>query len=241
MDSRFRFGPEAVRVLLLVPWLLVLTACLPTFPVPVGDPEKSRIDPYISGTWVSTMNGKSILVLKPYDKRTWLLSVADLSSVLEACEVADVPIEDAAADQETPASGSYDEFMAEITMFGVGCYEIELLPRVWKVWRTKLGGEWFMTWEALADLDPEKGFEPDEWVVRGISKLNTNQLNLRMISDQNDAWDDIQEEDLTRRVVEKIIRKHARDPDFFEEDGDIELHRVLPEHYKLVEEFLDEG
>ncbi len=98
-----------------------------------------------------------------------------------------------------------------------------------------------MTWEALADLDPEKGFEPDEWVVRGISKLNTDQFNLRMISDQNDAWDDIQEEDMTRRVVEKIIRKHARDPDFFEEGGDIELHRVLPEHYKLVEEFLDEG
>jgi hypothetical protein len=232
-------APATTRVLLLLPLFLGLVACLPSFPVPVGDPEKSRIDPYISGIWVSTWDdGKAVLVFEPYDKRTWLLSITDISAEPENCEVAE---DNAASDQETLELSSYEELIADIAKLGKDCYELEYAPRAWKIWRTKLGGVWFMTWEPLGQFDAKKGFAPKEWDVRGIDKSSPNQLNLRLISDQNDAWDGIDEEDLTRRRVEKIIRKNARDPNFFEEDGDLELHRVLPEHYKLVEEFLAEG
>jgi len=51
------------------------------------------------------------------------------------------------------------------------------------------------------------------------------------------------EEDITRQMVEKIIRKHAGDADFYIEDDteNLILYRVQPEHAELVAEFFDEG
>ena len=49
--------------LALLPLLVGVWAC---FPVPVGDPEKSRIDPSMSGLWLGE---EALIVLDPYDKR----------------------------------------------------------------------------------------------------------------------------------------------------------------------------
>ena len=46
MNPRYRSFSGALIAIFAVPVFLGLTACLPTFPVPVGNPEKSRIDPY---------------------------------------------------------------------------------------------------------------------------------------------------------------------------------------------------
>ena len=233
MGSESRFMSGAARVLLLLPLIPGLTACLESFPVPVGDQEKSRVDPYISGVWVSNEDDR-FYVFQPYDKRTWLLTSAQLSEAFENCEVTEPNLEADELDY-------YDRFMADIAKNGTDCYEIDWKWPVFKVWRTKLGGEWFMTWEQLGDFDTERGFEPEEWMVLGIDTSVPEQLHLRIMRSANEGWDDIDWEDVTSRKVEKVIRKHARDDDFFEEKTFLELHRVLPEHVSLVEIFIDNG
>ena len=59
--------------LILIPLLMGVLACLP---VPVGDPEKSLVDPAMSGIWIGedAEGDASIIVLDPYDKRSWLMS-----------------------------------------------------------------------------------------------------------------------------------------------------------------------
>jgi hypothetical protein len=72
----------------LLPLLLGVLACIPPLPVPLGDPENSAIDPALSGAWVlgenggATMdNGLQVMVLDPYDRRTWLLYFITLEPV----------------------------------------------------------------------------------------------------------------------------------------------------------------
>jgi len=74
--------------IILLPLLVGVLACIPPLPVPLGDPENSAIDPALSGAWVlgenggATMdNGLEVMVLDPYDKRTWLLYFITLEPV----------------------------------------------------------------------------------------------------------------------------------------------------------------
>lgn len=241
MKSRTRSFTGAIVAVLALPVFMGLTACLPTFPVPVGDPEKSTIDPYISGIWLSEEE-EAFYVFEPYDKRTWLLTAFGLDEDLESCGDEEKLEED--TDEEEEELSYYDEMMADIAAFGTECFAVERGPGAIKVWRTKLGGEWFMTWESKGVFDAEKGFESDQWTVFHIDKSVPNQLRLEGINMEHDAWDkidDVDEEDITRRVVEKIIRKHADEKEFYEDKAFLIYHRVLPEHFELIEDFLDEG
>jgi hypothetical protein len=55
-------------------FILGLTACVKH---PVGDPEKSKVDPAYSGVWVTKdANGaSSLLFLRPYDARTYFVNI----------------------------------------------------------------------------------------------------------------------------------------------------------------------
>jgi hypothetical protein len=70
MISSIRSISGAVLMLMIIPVVEGLLACMP---VPIGNPERSRIDPEISGMWVSEGESEIDLYLfQPYDKRTWL-------------------------------------------------------------------------------------------------------------------------------------------------------------------------
>jgi hypothetical protein len=74
MNSRSRSLSGAALMLLIVPIFAGLLACMP---VPIGDPERSRIDPDLTGVWAVIASGESFdesgfYVFEPYDKRTWL-------------------------------------------------------------------------------------------------------------------------------------------------------------------------
>lgn len=73
MNKRIRSATGGLLMLLLIPFIVGLLACMP---VPIGDPEKSRIDPQISGIWVSKKEdkGAAYYAFEPFDKRTWLLT-----------------------------------------------------------------------------------------------------------------------------------------------------------------------
>jgi hypothetical protein len=255
MNPRYRSFSGALIAIFAVPIFLGLTACLPTFPVPVGNPEKSRIDPYITGIWM--LEDEDVFyIFEPYDKRTWVLSALDIYADDDACgeKVSAGPLEEVESleeveileevilDESETELNSYEELIADLERHGPDCFEAEYELASIKVWRTKLGGEWFMTWEPLGGFDSETGFGADEWVVFRIDASPPNELRLWALDTDHPAWDAIEEldeADVTRRAVEKVIRKNADDESFYGEDAFLPFYRVLPEHYELFEEFID--
>lgn len=73
MKARFRSATGALLMLLLIPFVVGLLACMP---VPIGNPERSRIDPGISGVWALNKGDDetAYYAFEPFDKRTWLLT-----------------------------------------------------------------------------------------------------------------------------------------------------------------------
>ena len=113
-----------------------------------------------------------------------------------------------------------------------------------KAWRTKLGGEGFMTWEDKGIFSAERGFEAEEWMVFRIDKAVPGQLRLWWMDEDHVGWDvldDIDEKDRTRRQHERVIRKYAGDEEFYGDEPVFTFYRVRPEHYELFEDFTLEG
>ena len=69
MKPRNRSLTGAVIAVLVLPVFAGLLACIPSFPVPIGNPEKSRIDSDISGMWLSDdEDGIFVYLFEPFDK-----------------------------------------------------------------------------------------------------------------------------------------------------------------------------
>ena len=68
-----------VTVAPLIVLILGLTACVKH---PVGDPEKSKVDPAYSGVWLLNVPGgeSSFLFLRPYDARTYFANIFSYQS-----------------------------------------------------------------------------------------------------------------------------------------------------------------
>ena len=171
MRSATRSTTGAVLMLAIAPFVVVLLACMP---VPIGNPERSRVDPAISGVWLATSDGDEVLyAFEPWDKRTWIVTGV---SVEEGDE--DVPIV------------------------------------VYKVWRSKHGGERFMTWEPRINYGNEE-FQPEMWIVFREQREGDGRMSLHMVNGDDDVFDGLDE---TRRAYEKVLRKNARNPDIYVDD-----------------------
>jgi len=72
MKPKFRSLSGAALMLVIIPIIAGLLACMP---VPIGDPERSRIDPELNGAWKMSEEGKesALYLFRPYDKRTWVV------------------------------------------------------------------------------------------------------------------------------------------------------------------------
>jgi poly-gamma-glutamate capsule biosynthesis protein CapA/YwtB (metallophosphatase superfamily) len=71
MQALFRRLGGVALALVMIPVFIGLLACMP---VPIGDPERSRIDEDLNGVWlaVSSEGEAALYVFQAYDKRTWL-------------------------------------------------------------------------------------------------------------------------------------------------------------------------
>lgn len=242
MKPRNRSLAGAAMAVVALPVFVGLTACLPTFPVPVGNPEKSRIDPAVSGVWL--LDGDSVFVFEPYDKRTWLLTATEISQDTDACPDdtdAEATTEEA---EEASAQSTYAATMARITALGRDCFSAARLPGAIKAWRSRFRGEWFMTWENKGVFDEERGFEPDEWYVFHIDTSVPGELILGWIDTDTDAWQDLEaldDDEVTQSAVERVFRKHADEPGFYTDEEALVLVRVRPEHLPLIADFIDDG
>jgi hypothetical protein len=205
----------------MIPAIIGLLACLP---VPIGDPERSRVDPDITGVW-SWVDGSEIAfyAFHAYDKRTWLLTGVALEEG-EGADLSEYDVETSSGLQlliENEEVGEEGPTASKATLY--------------KAWRTKLGGEWFMTWEGLFPHAEEK-FVPESWYVFRIQKTDANILDLYMIDGEDDRFDEVKK---TRRAYERVLKKHARDPDLFS-DEPIRLRKVAPAHREFVEDLAAE-
>lgn len=88
MKARQRSLSGFLLGIVLIPVLAGLVGCFEILPVPLGDPEKSRVDSGLSGLWLGE---EGVWALEPYDKRTWLVSVYSISD--DDCEAVEDPEE----------------------------------------------------------------------------------------------------------------------------------------------------
>ncbi len=221
MKPNTRSAGGAVLMLLMIPVIVGLLACMP---VPVGDPERSRIDPQITGVWVllDDRENPGFFVFEPYDKRTWLVTAVPIE------ESDDVDF----GDLESKSYADFAEFIDKEPVVGQDGLTAGKIEN-YKVWRTKLGGQWFMTWEPKMVFAAE-GFAPEAWFVFRLDLPDENTLELTMLDD--DLFDDVEE---TRRAYERVIKKNVRNEDLYDEDP-MRFFRVKPEHLDFFEDLARE-
>lgn len=201
MTPKSRSLSGAALMLLLIPIFAGLLACLP---VPIGDPERSRIDPELSGVWavLQSEDGGSeaiFYIIEPYDKRTWLVT----GGAMGAGEDSDLSNYDLT---------SYSGYAKLATTEPVDESSIYLDEMVfYKAWLKKLGGEIFMTWEPKVYLDNGIAM-PDTWMVYRVEKDGSDKIRLHLIDGESDLFEDAEK---TRRAYEKIIGRNALNPELY--------------------------
>lgn len=209
MKSTTRSATGAFLMPAIIPGILGLLACMP---VPIGDPERSRIDPEISGAWLFPSDDEpAFYAFEPYDKRTWLLTIIPI----ERGEESDLD------DYQLSKRVDLDRLIENESVGNDGVTTTRV--SLYKAWRTKLGGEWFMTLEPKADFENEH-FLPEVWFVFHIGRPDKNELVLRMVD--GDLFKDVEE---TRRAFERVIKKNARNDELYDEET-MRLLRLKPEH-----------
>lgn len=219
-----RSNAGLLLALLMLPLLLGVLACLP---VPVGNPEKSRIDPALSGAWVLTDSdgGYMFIVLDPYDKRTWLLSLIGLNADLS--DESDKP----AAEQDEAAIEESQRL--PFTALDASRFRVEEVG-VYKCWLTRIGGETFMTWESKTLSGTAPGEKPEYWWVFRVRKTGVDSFYLDNFDYSVDDLKNVS----TSREAEKIIRRHVGDPGFFKEEDAMKLQRLAADDFKAMQSLL---
>ncbi len=208
-------------MLVIIPIIAGLLACMP---VPVGDPERSRIDPAMNGWWVMTdEDGDAALcVLRPYDKRTWLVIRVSIEKG-DAAEIDQLEIKTAG------------DMLTVLGTTRVGAQGIVgTSPAVYKSWLTRIGGELFMTWEPVGEIDDKESFAPEAWFVFKLSEKPGDHFELKMLNAEYHGFEDLIDEleDTganpwkVRKQWERVIRRHVDDADLYADE--ITQFRRLP-------------
>jgi len=223
MTSRSRSLGGIVLMLLIIPIFAGLLACMP---VPIGDPERSRIDPAMTGVWVILADEENegdvgFYVFEPYDKRTWLV----MGIAIESGDAVDLD------DYDFSTYAGYEKLAADHRKSPQSFYADNVI--LYKAWLTKLGGVQFWTWEPKGMVDALTE-DPEAWFVYQVRRESENTLSLRMVDGDADAFDDIKK---TRRAYERVLKKHVSDPEIYIDDGAAQarLHRAEGEVLTFLE------
>ncbi len=229
MRANTRSTSGALLMLVIIPLFAGLLACMPEH-VPLGDPERARIRPEMSGVWYTgdadDLLGQ-VVVLQPWDKRTWLL----LNILMEQPD-----------DDELYDFATYDGLVRWLADGRAQDEEVPLAAILYKAWLTKIGGETFMTWEIRGlpneDRDGEEGLlDPWWWWDFRVTASNGSAMVLHLLDDE---FPPLKEAPRTRRGWEKVIRKHAQDDALYLENA-MQLRRVDPEHEGLFGKLVSEA
>jgi len=228
MTSRSRTLSGAALMLVIIPIFAGLLACMP---VPIGNPERSRIDPAMTGVWAVLATDDSdsdpgLYVFEPYDKRTWLIT----GFKLDEGDSVDLDQYDFSTYQGYEKLASREEVSADHV------YTSEVILH--KAWLTKLAGETFFTWE-MKGIAAELGEEPEFWMVFHVFSADEDSIVLRMVNGEAEPFDDI---DKTRRAYERVLKKHVDDPEIYggpDDEYRITLVRAKGQVLSFLEDVAD--
>jgi hypothetical protein len=190
----------------LAPFLLALMACLDA---PIGDPERSLVDPAITGVWISKAE-RTLWVVEPWDKRTWITTwlKPDTPDPAEASEEAG-PQDDLSRFEAAKS--------ADVAVF--------------KTWLTEIGGVRFLVLEPKTVVQAEGGMTPGVWLAYALNQPDPAHIELRLVDQAQDAK--------TTAEAEAFIRAHAKDGKLFGEGSrPAVLHRIPEADYGRVEKVL---
>ncbi len=211
-----------LMALIMAPFVVSVLACLEA---PIGNPSTSKVDPKLSGVWFGKHNGEpSLLVLQPYDKRTYLIGwfVAETD---EGEKQGEKQGEELKKDVD-PKGGR--EKLEEIEFKG---------QMISKGWLTTIGGEQFMCWEPMFQLDKKKGMKPKMW-YGWLVKLKKNKLSLSLIEAAGETTKEI-EKNLAKATKAGDFAERVADADA-ENGGDImRLEKIDKSKYDEVAEALE--
>ena len=212
MTPKIRSFSGAALMLVIIPIIAGLLACMP---VPIGDPERSRVDPGLNGAWVLLSDsGLEVCQFLPWDKRSWLM----MGTGIEAGD----EFEGELPEIETP-----EDYGAALENLSIGKDGITARSvAIYKVWLAKIGGERFMTWEALGPADKDGRTPPEIWFVFKVTKNDANQYELLMLNGESDLFDDIpmpkeyDGDDYAsdmRRKFERVIKRNVDNEELYAE------------------------
>ena len=226
MTPRTRSIGGGLMMLTIIPVIVGLLACMPEV-VPLGNPERARIDPELSGVWVMEAEDEVVFVLyfEPYDKRTWLLFSLG-------------PEEGDELDLAEDTIDTYDDLVEILTdeARGVGPKGVAVgFSAIFKAWTTKLRGETFLIWEVKGELHDDGTFGVDSAWNWHLKKITPTHFEIRFIKFDGPIFEDV---DLTnRRALEKVIRKNVNNEALYDDEV-YSLIKVKSEHIDVFREFL---
>ena len=210
--------PGIAFVVILAAVLIGLVACLP---VPIGNPERSRLDSDLTGIWTEVDGEPFVTLFEPYDKRTWLVSMI-AASPGAGCAPPMIP-------------PGYDKLVAWLEE--EPCAGADRAS-IYKTWRSKQGKRWFLTMQPMALINDEADdpFSKGAWFVYRIDKISADTFELRLVDPEFEGFKGLAKK---RRDFEKVIRKHAEDDDMYVEPTS-RFERVRDEHIGLFADFIDD-
>jgi hypothetical protein len=197
---RYRSLAGLAVAVAMLPVLLGIVASLQT---PVGDPERSRVDPRLTGIWLSGESGDSqasdsaaaIWIFEPYDARSWLFTYVGCGHAADAPSAAAAPSQQCvdvlhilAALRDRPPHA------ASVTLF--------------KAWLTTLGGQRFLVLEPKAEPTGKRGFRPKYWFALRVQQQGA-QLLLSFVRIETEHLG----QTTSRSKAEQIIAQHAAEAD----------------------------
>ena len=225
MTSSSSSTTGVLSALVILHLLAGLTACMPET-APLGNPDRAKLDPELSGVWVYAMEDEEplILFLEPWDRRTWLGHNIALRW-------------DAEHKLDGNKLESYEEIVTALAhrteedkrvIFG----EEHVLH---KSWIAKIGRERFLVWQFKGYFD-ENGVWIDNAAMNfRIRQPDPDSMKLQIINTSHESLKDVDHTD--RKAVEKVIRKHSGEEGFFDEDVSV-LTRVRPDDLAHFSEVL---
>ncbi len=217
-------------MLVIIPIFAGLLACMPEH-IPLGDPERARIRPEMSGVWYTGDSDEllgQVIVLQPWDKRTWL--------------VVTILLEPPGGGEDDYDMSTYDGVVRWLDDGGAKDEGTALAAIVYKGWLARIGGESFLTWEGRGVLNEEREgpaglLDPWFWWDFRVTEFTGGTMTLHLI-DEN--FPPLKEAPRTRRGWEKVVRKHARSDALYFEDA-VRYRRIDAGHEDLFGELVSEA
>lgn len=202
--------------LLFVPLAAVILATIACLPVPVGDPEKSKVDAALSGAYqqVSTdpadKDKTTVVILAPWDAHTYLLQYATSDT------------------STTPPTGDVTNFKAWLTDLGGATFLTAQPMNSVPGMPTDPGDQPF--W-AVFRLDGAKA------AGQGHPGKTADVITARMVNNESPLFKDLDKDHTTREAVEAIIKAHAGDDALYTDKG-ITFKKLGPADAAMIEKTL---